>query len=111
MVYLNRHIENIHNDGDRKKYPCRKCDKTFDFSDVRRKHEMVVHKFSANGPIDHLCCKKCEYVGKTKKYFENHLKIHDPNNDGKFVCDICDARFSTSLSCNNHRKKSHVEKK
>ena len=112
--YMKQHIQSVHetSEADRKKYECRKCEKVFNYKEVRKQHEMVVHKFSADGEsFEKLCCKKCEYVGKTKKYLENHLKIHDPNNGGKFVCDICDARFSTSLSCNNHRKKSHVEKK
>ena len=49
-----------------------------------------------------LKCEICGYVTGDKTLFKKHQKIHNPENDGQFICEICDRYPPSQINIKNH---------
>ena len=98
---LRNHMEGKHGS---KKYACQLC--TFSST---RKFGLTQHMSIHNGSI--LLCDQCNFTTVHKANFIKHVQrkhSKEPKKECKkdeFVCDICNAKYSTSLGLKRHQKK------
>ena len=97
--HLNIHISN----NEKKQFPCKFCDKTFNacatrYIHVKRDHEVSIHQ-----------CNSCEYSARYKYDLKSHIN-HKHSNIEKITvsCQECGKRLKQKC-LNNHMKQVHLE--
>ena len=98
---LRNHMEGKHGS---KKFQCQLCS----FSSTR-KFGLTQHMSMHNGSI--LLCDQCNFTTVHKANFIKHIQrkhSKEPKKESKkdeFVCEICNAKYSTKLGLHRHQKK------
>ena len=78
--------------GSIERFPCQKCNKTFQWRYQRERHFAITHR----GMKKHIC-KICD---KRTNNLNEHMAIHDRRI--RFVCEICDEGFIHRASYKRH---------
>ena len=71
LIYLKRHFEKVHSSY--RKYVCGKCGKGYYNNTFLKLHEQSEHEGIR------FTCEICKKQFKSRYYYKDHMKIHDPN--------------------------------
>ncbi|KAK6185819.1 hypothetical protein SNE40_007967 [Patella caerulea] len=96
MFLFQDHMLDHHKEEE--KYKCETCGEEFVKSEKLKEHIKLAHTISYN-------CSHCKKLFKDNKSLIEHEKTH-----ALFVCDLCDAPFTSTRAYNAHRR-SHVDAK
>ncbi|KAK7086879.1 hypothetical protein SK128_020946 [Halocaridina rubra] len=102
---LKRHFQNIHT-GSPDHVSC-ECGKQFSSQDIMEKHQ------ESCGNLSVYSCPNCCILYKTQSSLESHMLLHREDevkiaaNSWPFTCHLCEDRFSSKVSLNNHLTQTH----
>ena len=94
---------NVGPDGEKLKYKCQYCDKTFNHYSNMNAH---VHKQHKEKKIE---CKECSKMFAYQYELREHMFIHQGGQTtSKFKCQFCDKCFQRSTTLKNHERTTHL---
>ncbi|XP_063545307.1 PR domain zinc finger protein 5-like [Cydia strobilella] len=106
---LRDHVKLFHEASNRS-YTCTVCSKVYRASTRFLYHMKIAHGPPAPATDSWFYCKPCGKDFRSKQGFNYHLKMsknHANENDKKFVCSECDARFFTKQKLQEHVEWEH----
>lgn len=93
---------NIGPDGEKLKYNCQFCDKTFNHYSNMNAH---VHKKHKEKKIQ---CTECPKTFAYQYELREHMFIHLGGVSSKFKCQFCEKSFQRSTTLKNHERTTHL---
>ncbi|CAH1980639.1 unnamed protein product [Acanthoscelides obtectus] len=90
-------IEQVETQEEKHKYPCPKCDMSFNL-----KVDLKIHLMKHPKDLDYIC-DICQKGFPEARILRRHLKIHLEEKPHK--CDQCDMSFAESSNLSKHKKK------
>ena len=90
-------------DGEKTKFKCEYCDKTFNHYSNMNAH---IHKKHKEKKIE---CKECSKMFAYQYELREHMFIHTGGQESsKFRCQYCDKSFQRSTTLKNHERTTHL---
>ena len=102
---LKFHMQNNHNERDKKTMECFGCEQMFQTSQHLNDHFQAIHERDIE---EKITCNMCVYASWRKSDMTKHRNnMHGPQN--KAACNMCGKAYRTGRDMKNH-KKSHEQK-
>lgn len=101
---LQEHVLRIHEKVPLgKSYSCNDCSLTF-----IRNNDLRRHSFQHfTGKIFSCTFPNCNEMFKKAFKLQSHMMIHNPKNEMKFACELCDRKYLRKAALNKHRRQTH----
>lgn len=100
---LKSHMESHLPYGDREKFECEKCLKTF-----TRMTSLRVHRLTIHDKIRKYKCPKCIAAFKQLGHLNDHITFKHPGKQSKkFKCELCDRQFLKRFLLTRHWRMAH----
>lgn len=91
------HFKNWH-----KLRECKPCNKKY-----YSYHSWLLHRQALHEPLKQFSCDSCSKTFSTKKYLQQHKKVHSQTG---YICPVCpDQKFSFSTTLRSHISSKHQE--
>ena len=74
------------------------CGKTFSNKVALKRHSKAIH-------LERHKCKVCNKLFAAQSSLKRHLNVHAGNQEKKFGCEHCNAKFTTKFNTIRHVKK------
>ncbi len=78
-------------------YICSQCGRSFLNTNTLRRHVRKIHEGKYT---NRYRCKVCGKGFEAKCYLKRHMKVHDPDREKEFVCEICGAAYTDKQTLN-----------
>ena len=89
-------------DGEKLKYKCEYCDKTFNHYSNMNAH---VHKKHKEKKVQ---CSECPKMFAYQYELREHMFVHLGGQGSKFKCQFCEKSFQRSTTLKNHERTTHL---
>jgi len=93
---------NVDSNGEKLKYKCEHCDKSFNHYSNMNAH---LHKKHKERKIQ---CRECPKSFAYQYELREHMFIHLGGQSSKFKCQVCDKSFQRSTTLKNHERTTHL---
>lgn len=101
---LQEHVLRIHEKVPLgKSYSCPDCSLTFIRNNDLRRHSYQ----HFTGKIFSCTFPNCNEMFKKAFKLQSHMMIHNPSNEVKFACELCDRKYLRKAALNKHRRQTH----
>ena len=95
---LKKHMDNVKNE---RKYPCDKCDESYNIKESLKMHELRDHGNAST-------CYICDKTFKSEFYLKKHIKfVHEGTGTQQFTCNFCGEKMSKKIRLQDHIKIIH----